>query len=274
MNYHYIKKFTRLAGGLSVKRNWMLSLIIITSLLSFFLFIGGFILGIQNVQSTNKSALPSLPTDTEEPVVGQQILGLGDSLTRGIGDTEGKGYINLLKEDLLINDSEVKLTNLAVSGATSTDLLKQLSEKGVIRSVSESNIIMITIGGNDLFRSANLEDIQLSDVDTSQKLYLSNLNSILTSIRNENKDAHIYLLGLYNPFENLEQSELTSKIVYQWNFKTQLLTLDYDNVTFVPVADIFQGNIGKLLYTDHFHPNHEGYRRISNRLLQLIAPNQ
>lgn len=255
-----------------MRKNLVHNFIVITSLLSIVIFLTGFIFAIQNVLSSDSSTLPTLPNEVAKPTDTWNAIGLGDSLTRGIGDSEGNGYISLLLQALKANDTKSQLTNLAVSGATSTDLAQQLTTNGVLRSISQANLIVITIGGNDLFRSAGLQEIDLKNVTVTEQLYLDNLNQIITSIRAVNESAPIYLLGLYNPFGDLQFAELTTKVVVDWNYQAELLTLEYTNVNFVPIADIFQGSLEDVLYSDHFHPNKEGYRRISNRLIQLILP--
>jgi lysophospholipase L1-like esterase len=258
-----------------VRKNSVYRLIVAVSLLSLILFIGGFLWGVQNLTTSQASSLPELPIQpkpTEDKKL--NLVALGDSLTRGIGDSNGKGYVGLIQETLQKNlDQEIQVTNLSVSGATSSDLLSQLSQKGALRVISQANIIMMTIGGNDLFRGAgDLQDIDVDKIGEGRKQYLARLEEILSTLTEVNPGASVYLMALYNPFGDLEQSALTNQIVLEWNYHVQELALSYTNVTVVPLADLFHGQLGDVLYTDHFHPNQEGYRRISQRLLQLLEP--
>jgi lysophospholipase L1-like esterase len=257
-----------------MKKSWVYLFIMTTSLLSLLLFGGGFLWGIQNLMSSSASPLPTLPLEPVREGEKLNLVALGDSLSRGIGDSEGVGYVGLLRESLSQKgEQEVQITNLSVSGATSTDLLKQLSSKGALRVIAQADLIMFTIGGNDLFRGAgDLQEINPEKLNQGQQQFKANLSEILNALRRVNVNAPIYMMGLYNPFGDLEQSEETTRIVFEWNFQVQLLSLSHESVTFVPVADIFQGELDQVLYSDHFHPNHEGYRRISNRLLDLIDP--
>jgi lysophospholipase L1-like esterase len=247
--------------------------LMVFSISSFLLFSGGFIWGVKDLMNTGASPLPNLPIQRDQPTIDQwSIAALGDSLTRGIGDSDGVGYVGVLRNFLAESkNGEVQLTNLSVSGATSDDLVKQLSNQGALRVVAQANLIVMTIGGNDLFHGAgDLQEIDLEMIGSGRDQYLANLKKVMSTIRAVNAEAPIYLLGLYNPFGNLEQSVSTTKIVMEWNFETQLLTASFDDIIFVPVADIFQGQLENLLYNDHFHPNHEGYRLIGNRLTALI----
>jgi lysophospholipase L1-like esterase len=254
------------------QKSWVYYFILLTAICSLVLFTGGFIWGVQNVLSTNTSDLPTLPIESVEQDGKLNLVTLGDSLTRGIGDSKGVGYVGLLRESLSNEgENDIQLANLSVSGATSSDLLSQLSSKGVLHALSQADLIIMTIGGNDLFRGAgDLQEIDLKQIEDVQKRFHSNLRQIFNELRKNNNNAPIYLIGIYNAFGDLEQSEETTKIVTDWNYQTQLLSLSYKNVIFVPVADIFQGNLQSLLYSDHFHPNDEGYKLISNRLFDLI----
>lgn len=126
--------------------------IIGASLVSLVIFAGGFVWGVQNTLSSEASDLPTLPVESDRESGKMNLVALGDSLSRGIGDAEGKGYVGLLRVKLEEGNPEVQLANLAVSGATSEDLLEQLKERGTLRSISRADLITFTIGGNDLFR--------------------------------------------------------------------------------------------------------------------------
>jgi lysophospholipase L1-like esterase len=44
----------------------------------------------------------------------------------------------------------------------------------------------------------------------------------------------------------------------------------YPNMILVPTADLFEQNLTKYMYTDHFHPNQEGYQRMAERAVQAL----
>lgn len=82
---------------------------------------------------------------------------LGDSIALGIGANFDagdppalNGYTNMLKDHLVRIHDEVFYYNLAVSGLTSTELLGGLSDPLAQDIVAQSDIITISIGGNDL----------------------------------------------------------------------------------------------------------------------------
>lgn len=213
-------------------------------------------------------ASEAAPSDKD----GMDVLALGDSLTRGTGDGEGKGYVGYLMDQLKENSTqEIHLSNLAIKGLTSTVLMKQVKQEEVKRQIAKADAILITIGGNDLFLGGQtLMDLKLENVQKIEAQYLKNVDSIFADIRALNPDANIYLIGLYNPFATLADGKLISKIVLDWNAKTANLTLNYPKTVFVPTFDLFQLEVESYLYSDKFHPNAEGYRLIAERLGSLI----
>lgn len=80
-----------------------------------------------------------------------QIVGLGDSLTAGIGDEkEAGGYLGSLKRQLAEEDCFVTIKNYSKSGYKSTDLLNTLKEDDVVSAIREADMVVFTIGANDL----------------------------------------------------------------------------------------------------------------------------
>lgn len=205
------------------------------------------------------------------PTIGR-IVSLGDSLTRGIGDDSGKGYIHLFREQIQKSTkSEVSLVNLSVSGSTSIDLRKQITQPETIELLKSAQIIPLTIGGNDLFRgSGRLEKVDPKAAEQARITYQANLDFILKEIRKHNSKASVFVFGLYNPFGDLAEAKQTSEFVYQWNHTAQQIIAKYDRVVFVPTYDLFQLDPKRYLFTDHFHPNKIGYQRIADRLTQLV----
>jgi len=204
---------------------------------------------------------------------GIQLLALGDSLTRGTGDDAGKGYVGYLKEIIEKKSKEkIALSNYGIKGLTSDQLKKQVQETEIKRKIQNADILFITIGGNDLFQGGEtlkqLDDKWINKISHS---YTANLKSTLSTIRSVNKDAPVYLIGLYNPFSDLENSSITSKVVRNWNNETAEISAGFSHVIYVPTYDIFQQNVQSFLYSDHFHPNAKGYQLMAERVAGLIS---
>ena len=141
----------------------------------------------------------------------------------------------------------------------------------LLRQVKEANVILMTIGGNDLFQGGDiLNEFSLEKIQQLQQQYLTNLEQIFTTLREHNAKATIFILGLYNPFIELEYSDITNNIIRGWNYATENVTGKFEKVVFVPTFDLFQLSVNDYLYSDQFHPNQAGYELISNRLAPLI----
>lgn len=201
-----------------------------------------------------------------------RVLALGDSLTRGFGDSEGKGYagytVDLLKEKA---DRDIVLDNLGVNGQTSGQLAALLQKKDVQEKAKAADALLVSIGGNDLFRGGEtLVNLDLKTIAGIEAEYTRQLQTILSKLRELNPNANIYLIGLYNPFIELRDSATTSKIVRDWNYNTAETASAYPKTVFVPTFDLFQLHVRDYLFTDRFHPNAEGYRLIAERVASLI----
>ncbi|WP_257391813.1 SGNH/GDSL hydrolase family protein [Mesobacillus jeotgali] len=203
---------------------------------------------------------------------GKVVVALGDSLTRGTGDDTGKGYIGYLIDELEDkSDEKIYVHNYGVKGYRSNQLLEQLKQGEVRRKIQNADYILITIGGNDLFQSGQTLDLDEKKISQAKEGYLKNLESLIKELRTLNDSAAIFHIGLYNPFIDLNDSALTTKIVRDWNYDTNALLDQKERAVYVPTFDLFQLSVNDYLYTDKFHPNAEGYRLIAERVASLIT---
>ncbi|WP_368904934.1 SGNH/GDSL hydrolase family protein [Bacillus wiedmannii] len=257
-------------------RSKVVKVILLITIASFCLFAYGFVSGVNDVLNPKASNLIN-KTDVvakEKKKTGTlQIVSLGDSLTRGVGDKEGIGYIGRMKEDLQKDyKQKVALTNLAVSGAKMPDLLKQIESSGAQYSIKQADVIVLTIGGNDLFPGwESLGKIDLETYRPDTATFQNEAKKIIEEIRKLNTDSPIFWLGLYNPFEDVEDLKGSSNIVVDWNASLEKLALNDKNVYITPTFDLFQNRGKELLYSDHFHPNEVGYTYMADRLVQNVA---
>ncbi|HDX9623947.1 MULTISPECIES: SGNH/GDSL hydrolase family protein [Bacillus] len=257
-------------------RSKVVKVILLITIASFCLFAYGFVSGVNDVLNPKSSNLIK-KTDVvakEKKKTGTlQIVSLGDSLTRGVGDKEGIGYIGRMKEDLQKDyKQKVALTNLAVSGAKMPDLLKQIESNGAQYSIKQADVIVLTIGGNDLFPGwESLGKIDLETYRPDTETFQNEAKKIIEEIRKLNTDSPIFWLGLYNPFEDVEDLKGSSNIVVDWNASLEKLAINNKNVYITPTFDLFQNRGKDLLYSDHFHPNEVGYTYMADRLVQNVV---
>ncbi|PLR89865.1 GDSL family lipase [Bacillus sp. T33-2] len=245
------------------------------SWLSFLLLLFGFGWTIQNhfFGDPAEQAVRSEPAKQEKSRTGKTIVALGDSLTRGTGDADGKGYIGYLVDQLQEKSKEkITLHNLGVKGYRSEQLLSQVKESEIQRQIQQADAITITIGGNDLFQGGQtLVDLNNERISGLRQHYLLNLENIIAEVRAQNGEAMIFFVGLYNPFIDLNDAAMTTQAVRQWNFETSQLLDKHPQTVFVPTFDLFQLKVNDYLYSDKFHPNAEGYKLIAERVASLIT---
>lgn len=260
---------------------------------------------------------PSSPQSgrTWEAKAQLRIVALGDSLTAGTGDITGKGYVRDLRDKLeqQLGKPVFVYNNFAIPGFRTTDLLKDWdAKKDIAKSISESDLVLLTIGGNDLFQGgegifsppggqagqagqaakagdankpggANNRtaapsgaDVQLGEVFNPQAALermpeaLKRLEQIIDRVSKANPNARVMYVGLYHPFLDMDQDRAGAPIIQRWNTAAFEIASRYPNVTVVPTYDLFELNGSKYLYTDHFHPNQQGYERIAGRIADIL----
>ncbi len=231
----------------------------------------------------------------------QNVLLLGDSITYGYG-LEGSrdtcaSYGNLLKAELGIR--EQNFANKAVNGDTSADLLALLPS--LEKQISEADLIVISIGGNDLLgiiwdaiaRLMNipavspeqlvgvladerqvlklLETLTVSRISEVVVSYTVNLASIASMIRAENPDAEVIFLAQYDPFEQMtgikELEAIVATGIKMLNNAMEKV-VEASGCTYLDVYTPFVGHAAEwtnMRYLD-IHPNAEGHKQIYNVL--------
>ena len=258
-----------------MKDNWIRLVGIFASLLSL-IWLVGLAITFNDYFSSETSTINKPEEQQVEEISkdGFRIVALGDSLSRGTGDMEGKGgYVGLVFEHLKQNtNQDVLLQNLAINGLTSKQLAEITKQTEVQRQIKGADLILMTIGGNDLFRGGQtLLEMDEQEIESFKKQYLNNLNQIFTEIKQINSDAFIFVSGLYNPFIAFPNSELTSQVVMDWNYQSAREIAKYPKAVFVPTYDIFQLSTKDYLADDQFHPNTEGYQKMADRIASLIT---
>jgi lysophospholipase L1-like esterase len=207
------------------------------------------------------------------------VTSLGDSLTKGTGDTEGTGYVGrVVKELSKVMDKPVNLVNnLAINGLTADQLITRLDEVGFRNSIGKADILLMTIGGNDLFQFAQSGGTLAEGGDLSPELLEqrlpeaeARLKEVFLKLRGLNPTARIVYVGLYNAFFDLPLMKPASKQVDHWNAYALELAAADGNATVVPTYDLFEFNVNQYLSSDHFHPNAKGYDRIAERVVQAL----
>ncbi len=205
------------------------------------------------------------------------IVAIGDSLTQGVGDTSHNGgYVGILGNTL--NDDgqqKVDIVNYGKRGNRSDQLLKRLDQTEIKNSIEEADIVLVTIGANDIMKVVknNFTNLEYEPFVKEQANYMVRIRKIFDKMLELNPDATIYLIGFYNPFENyFSDVEQLGQIIDDWNGTGSTVALEYEQVNYIPTKDLFANTDQDLLYEDNFHPNNTGYKLIAERVLEYIRP--
>ena len=84
-----------------------------------------------------------------------RIVSIGDSLTEGVGDeTESGGYVGILNHTFEDNQLNIRIENYGKKGNRTDQLLKRLDQDEIASSIKKADIILITIGANDIMKVA------------------------------------------------------------------------------------------------------------------------
>ena len=203
-----------------------------------------------------------------------RIVSIGDSLTEGIGDeTESGGYVGILKHTFEDNQLNINIENYGKKGNRTDQMLKRLDQKDIASSIKKADIILITIGANDIMKVAkdNFMNLTMEPFDKEIVEYQNRLRANFHKMRELNPNAHIYLVGFYNPLQQyFGYIEGLDIIVANWNEAGKAVTEEFEHVSYIPIADLFVPSDTELLAEDQFHPNTSGYKQMAQRILEEI----
>lgn len=200
----------------------------------------------KNISKSNEVQIKSTRENVKAVKVSKiKLVGLGDSLTYGVGDQTNKGgYIHLIKEKIEKKESiDVITKNYGKTGDRSDQILARLlTKKNIQKDIKNANVITMTVGGNDLMQvmeknfSSMADDKMQPVVEKSAKNYQSNLQNLIGKVRGLNKKAPIFLFSVYNPFyvyfPNITQmQDYTNK----WNKIARQVTLEENKVYFIDI---------------------------------------
>lgn len=169
------------------------------------------------------------------PSAGRDIIAFGDSLVEGVGASSADlNFVSLLSKKI-----GKPIINLGVSGDTTADGLKRLSELDDYKP----KVVLLLLGGNDHLRKVPAETT------------FDNLGKIIENI--QSRGAVVVLLGVRG-------SILTDR------FKSEFEELQEKYKT-AYVPNVLEGLFGNPKYmSDPLHPNDLGYAEIANRIYPVL----
>jgi len=218
---------------------------------------------------------PESRGETTEPATKQRnalnLVLMGDSIARGAGDETGKGFSTYLPEYLKNQTSEeIVVHNAGIDGLQSDGLLEILKGGTLKPAIVDADLLLLSIGGNDLRRIRRLSDAAKEDAfQATFARYVTTLTSIMKTIRRDNTDALIIFIGLYNPIPQSSSRE-DGRLLIAWDEGTQKVIEEDAMAIFIPTYDLFKLQTAKYIAPDALHPNAAGYQAIANRIAKSI----
>jgi len=166
------------------------------------------------------------------------VVVLGDSITEGLGTTDGLDYVSLLRNTY----PWAKIRNSGVRGDTTAEALLRL-ETDVL--VYDPAVVIILLGGNDFIKRVPKETTFTNLELMIAKLQERGITPILFGV-----PGGVFTDAYEEHFVSLQK-------------KT--------DVMFVP--NVLDGTIGKIRYMkDPLHPNDAGHALIYERVLPTVGP--
>ncbi|MEM1501954.1 GDSL-type esterase/lipase family protein [Domibacillus sp. 8LH] len=205
-----------------------------------------------------------------------KIVSIGDSLTEGVGDsTNSGGYVPYLEDQLESLDeiNDASFVNYGKRGNRTDQLIKRLKTKEIGADIQQADIVMVTIGGNDVVKvvKENWSDLTMDTFEKEEEGYGERIRTVLQDIRAINEEAGIVLIGIYNPFGRVfVDTDDDEAIVQAWNKQAEEVAASFDRTVFVNVETVFGEGSDGLFFEDQFHPNDMGYERMAGRIFDTI----
>lgn len=205
----------------------------------------------------------------------KKMVSIGDSLTEGVGDeTESGGYVGILNHTFEDHSMNISIENFGKRGNRTDQLLKRLENEEISSAIKDADIVLITIGANDIMKvvRSHYTHLNIEPFQEEKISYVERLTAIFHKINDLNPDTQIFLIGFYNPFERyFGEIEQLNMILEDWNQASESVTEEFENVYYIPTKDLFSNSTTNLLAEDNFHPNTSGYKLMAQRVLEYLS---
>lgn len=198
-------------------------------------------------------------------------LAIGDSIIRGVGAGKNENFVSLFSSKLgEQTDKRIEFQNQGINGITSGELNNLVQEGRFDDLIKHSDIVTINVGGNDILRMANEQNIRsvFKSYDQLQTTFSKNLSAITAKITVLNPKATIVLLELYNPLPPDDQMySLADKMLPKWNLNIYEVANKVPGSIVIETTKVINGDHLQNLSPDGVHPNLAGYTAISEQMI-------
>ncbi|MCR5146111.1 MAG: hypothetical protein K6B70_02010 [Clostridia bacterium] len=187
---------------------------------------------------------------------------VGDSITYGIGDSEGNGWASLFKEKIKSKDDTITCTNLVhivgFPGGTSDTIVNKIEEIiKIYRNDDMENILILSIGINDSHVVYGSYKVDLEN-------YNHNINKII-EVCNKNS-IKIIVLGLTRLFAHEKlvwrpEKYFANSDVEKYDIELKGIC-ENCGVRYISLKDV----LGEKDIIDGLHPSSSGHKKIFEKV--------
>ena len=188
------------------------------------------------------------------------VVVLGDSVAHGAGDEMGRGIAGALAS---ITHAHVE--NLGINGARTANVLQQLKRADVRAAVKRAQLIVVSIGGNDLFGNQRERVCALVAPRVTSWFIAARVQRVIARVRRENPSAQIVLLGLYNPYRRTNIGAFLDQQIARWDGRIIARFARWHSLNVIRIADLLDTRAA-ISPIDRYHPSAAGYRAIAERI--------
>ncbi len=244
------------------------------------------------VSGKSGSSSPQAPAGGAQTTVANAplvVVGLGDSVPSGAAcgctsfiATAGRSIAEAQHRSLTVS-------NLAVGGFTSSDVLAQLDSDTVQRQIAAADVVIIEIGANDFeddqaYEQACRDEGAATCYAGTLRSTAQRVSSIVTTVRNlqTKPTAAVYLLGYWNVFRDGAAGQADgATYMNASDALTRAFNIRMTNVaaaagvTYVDVYRPFKGggdqDATRYLADDGEHPNAAGHALLSAAVVKAAT---
>lgn len=222
-----------------------------------------------------------------------KILGIGDSITTGYGVENSYSFLVYEYLQSTYDAYSFEYINMAINGQTSSQLLDSLSTNpDLILQISQSDIIMMSIGSNDVLRLLNniYQKCLIKECLLEKDLLEDEMSSTITVLENNLKyiieyfiykvpETKLIIVPFYNPYQILSNIEILSPYILFINEKKRNMNeflLEYDmqypNIYVLSdVIETLEEHNNVTLSNLDPHPTDQGHQLIFEAILRTDA---
>ena len=214
--------------------------------------------------------LCGLPALAEEPL---HYTVIGDSIGYGSGIINSR---EACYGKIVADTNGYVYANHSVPGHTTGDLLTVLEDEAVRENLRSTDIVSLTIGGNNFLRGNIMKMFFkwiTGDVSFMEEIAdgaYADLQSIVSILRELNPDAKVLLQNLYNPQVGVIKEFYDVGLVA---LNAVFAAVAAENEGFVYLIDVqsaFGSDANPYIAADRIHPNALGNEAIARAVLEKL----